>query len=124
MVHRCVAAGCSNTHKDGISLFKFPKDQHLHKKWVAQVRRDGWEATKHSVLCSMHFEADCFEAYSVLSMSMGLCKKVPKLKLDAVPTIFKRPKRPADSVAVNPVLPKKSRTAYEKRERARVGIQI
>ena len=124
MVNRCVAAGCSNTHKDGISLFKFPKNPHLLKKWVEQVRRtrDKWEPTKHSVLCSMHFEADCFEPYSVLSQSMGLSKKTPKLKPDAVPTIFRRPKRPAtgDPEGVDPV-PKKARSAYEKRERARVG---
>ena len=88
----------------------FPRISICTRSGLHKLRRtrDGWEATKHSVLCSMHFEADCFEAYSVLSMSMGLCKKVPKLKPDAVPTIFKRPKRPADSVAVNPVLPKKS----------------
>ena len=29
MVCRCVAAGCSHTNKDGVSLYKFPKDSGL-----------------------------------------------------------------------------------------------
>ena len=39
MVNRCVAAGCSNTPSEGISLYKFPTDPRLREKWVKQVRR-------------------------------------------------------------------------------------
>ena len=39
MVHRCVAAGRSNTPTSSISLFKFLKDPVLWVKWVRQVRR-------------------------------------------------------------------------------------
>ena len=39
MVCGCVAAGCSNTHKDGVHLFLFPKEARLKKKWTDQVRR-------------------------------------------------------------------------------------
>ena len=35
----CVAAGCSNTYKSGISLFLFPKDPQLCKNWTDQVKR-------------------------------------------------------------------------------------
>ena len=39
MVNRCIAAGCSNTHKDGVSLFLLPKDAAMRKKWADQVKQ-------------------------------------------------------------------------------------
>ena len=33
MVNRCVAAGCSNTPSDRVSLFKFPRDGALRRQW-------------------------------------------------------------------------------------------
>ena len=39
MVNRCVTAGCSNTHRDGVSLFKFPSDPKLREKWTKQVKK-------------------------------------------------------------------------------------
>ena len=39
MVKCCVAAGCSNTYTDTVSLFKFPKDPVLGQKWVKNVQR-------------------------------------------------------------------------------------
>ena len=65
MVKRCAAADSSNTYKDGVSLFLFPKDPELRKKWADQVKRtrDKWDGpTDHSVLCSNHFDERCFEA--------------------------------------------------------------
>ena len=123
MVGRCVAAGCSKTHKDGISLFGFPKDASLRKKWADQVRRtrDKWEPSQRSVLCSKHFEDWCFDPGSKLSEAMGLGKTKARLNADAIPTIFEKPsslkrKIPA---AKSPAL-KRRRSAYEKRERSRV----
>ena len=46
------------------------------------------ERTDTSVLCSEHFEADCFEVDSMLAEQMGLKKR--RLKPDAVPTVFVR----------------------------------
>ena len=43
-------------------------------------------------LCSDHFEADCFEEDSMLAEEIGL-KKRKRLKPDAVPIIFVRPKQ-------------------------------
>lgn len=125
MVCRCVAAGCSNTHKDGFSLFHFPKDANLRKKWADQVSRtrDKWMPSDHSVLCSKHFEESCFEESTRLSIAMGMEKRMkPRLKPDAVPTIFPKPpllKRPL-AKGQESATPKKRRSAYEKRERRRV----
>ena len=101
MVKRSVAAGCSKTYKDEVSLFLFPKDPQMRKKWADQVNRtkDKWDGpSDQSVLCSSHFEEHCFEADMKLAESLGVeSKKKPRLKSDAVPTLFRRPvsKRPS-----------------------------
>ena len=131
MVNRCVAAGCSNTHSDHVSLHKFPADPELREKWVKQVRktRAQWTATKHSVLCSEHFTDDCFQVDSSIAATFGIPKK-RRLKPDAVPTIFLRQssassvseltrKRDADTSVAGSS--KCIRRAVEKRERARVS---
>lgn len=135
MVNRCVAAGCSNTPSERISLHKFPADLKLREKWVKQVRRTRaqWTPTKHSVLCSEHFSEDSFEVDSAIAATFGISKK-RRLKPDAVPTIFQRQssvgsasegqlvplKRPADPLATTSS--KRARGAAEKRERTRVSI--
>ena len=124
MVCRCVAAGCSHTNKDGVSLYKFPKDSGLRKKWADQVRRtrDKWTPTDTSQLCSRHFEDSCFEPDSKLSEAMGLGKRKARLKANVIPTIFEKPasfKRRAP--ASESQEPKRRRIAYEKRERSRVS---
>ena len=50
MVNRCVAAGCSNTPSDRVSLLKLPSDGVLRRIWEKQVQRTlaQWKATKHS----------------------------------------------------------------------------
>lgn len=127
MVCRCVAAGCNKTHKDdGVSLYLFPKDVALRKKWADQVKRtrDKWEPTEHSVLCSDHFEDSCFEQDCKLSIAMGLGKRKPRLKADAIPTLFDKPESLKRSLvpAEDAQPKKKARSAYEKRERARVCL--
>ena len=61
MVKRCIAAGCSNTYKQNVSLFIFPRDPTLRERWTRQVRRTraGWSGpTATSYLCSNHFTED------------------------------------------------------------------
>ncbi len=127
MVCRCVAADCTNTHKDGVSLFLFPKDPSLKKKWTNAVRRtrDKWEPTKHSVLCSKHFEPQYFKQSTKVAESLGMKIKV-QLEHDAVPTLFNKPpllKRTAAEKDSEPIAKKRERSAYEKRERLKVSFK-
>lgn len=48
MPKRCVAYGCGNTNKDGVSLFTFPRDVSLKKKWEDQDKTSGLDL--HSIL--------------------------------------------------------------------------
>lgn len=138
MVNRCVAAGCSNTPSEKISLFKFPRDRALRNQWEKQVRktRAQWKATEHSYLCSEHFTDDCFKVDSTLASKFGISKR-RRLKPGSIPTIFYRSSTPcssADSRYETPLsrkrsaasstdgrtVPKRKRGAVEKRVRREV----
>ena len=99
MVNRCVAAGRSNTPSDRVSLFKFPSNGVLRRKWEKQVQRTRaqWKATEHSYLCSYHFTEDCFEVDLALASQFGIKKR--RLKPGAVPTVFHRPYTAQESAA-------------------------
>ena len=138
---RCVAAGCSNTNADGVSLFRFPRNPSLRAIWNKQVQithADWKDATKYSVLCSVHFTSNCFEEDSFIAAQFGIAKR-KHLKPDAVPTVFHRPiaatrttsygqeassvghKRPA--LADESIPLEKKKTAFEKQERSSVSAQ-
>ena len=147
MVKSCVAAGCSKTSSDGVSFFKFPSDPVLRQRWTKQVQRTRacWNGqSPHSVLCINHFSEDCFEPDSAIAASMGLTKR-RRLKQDAIPTIFDKPvqqsrtssasasasgsssRKRATAITTTPEdtqtgrsEKKRSRGAFEKRERSRV----
>ena len=122
MVNSCVAFGCSNNYKTGVSVFKFPKDAELRKKWIQQVKRTRakWNGpSPHSVLCGEHFTEDSFEP---LPNKLGI-KKRAVLKKDAVPTIFKRPMMHVDS-SLPPQKKPRPATACEKLNQARVSNVI
>ncbi len=55
VVKTCVAAGCSNTNKDGVSIHSFPGDPALKKKLVDQVKRhmQGQVGSPQNILCSV-----------------------------------------------------------------------
>ena len=70
MPKHCVAYNCSNTHRDGVSLFRFPNDPLLRLQWTQQVqrtRKDFKGPMEFSVVCSKHFTRDCFEVDPVLA---------------------------------------------------------
>ena len=91
----CAAYGCSNsTAKDpDLYFMRFPDDRELCRQWLHNTGRGGaWKPTKHSRLCSEHFEESCFERdlYAELMESDARClrRRAKRLKADAVPTLF------------------------------------
>ena len=114
MPSRCVAAGCSNTTKDGVSLHRFLSDAKYRRIWTTKVKltRAKWSGpTQHSYLCSAHFKQTCFER----GLHSQFCMAYKAMLLpDAIPTIF-----PLSKKAVK--APTKKRGAFLKRERLRVS---
>ena len=90
----CSAYGCGNSsaRNKELSYFCFPKETVLLKKWINKCGRAGWNPTKHSTLCSFHFEEECFEEDMYLRL-MGhdptrQRRRRRLLKPGSVPTIF------------------------------------
>ena len=138
MPHRCVAGGCSNTAKDGVSVHGWPSNTQLARQWTNAVRntRANFNPTTSSKLCSSHFSDDSFETQSVIAHSLGLnMKKI--LKPSAIPTIFNncppqkkqrrddwtdRTEGSSSPECGSQQIQKQPRGAYRKREAARVRI--
>ena len=90
---RCVAAGCSNTTKDGVSLQRFPTDPKYRRIWTTKLKLTSakWSGpTEHSFLCSAHFKQTCFERG--LHSQFGVAYKAMLLP-NAIPMIFSRSKK-------------------------------
>ncbi|CAH0722941.1 unnamed protein product, partial [Brenthis ino] len=80
----CVAYGC-NSHSSkksqdnpNVTFHRFPVDHNERKLWIKALRRDNWEPTKYSRLCSKHFAPECYIQGS----------KRKTLRTGAVPTKF------------------------------------
>lgn len=93
----CAAFGCnSRSDSDKISFFQFPKDEKLRKRWIDKLNRGATSTKKfvptHHKLCAKHFEESEFVISVSFAESIGFSEKVrPRLKDDAVPTIFQYP---------------------------------
>ena len=71
MVHKCFVYGCSNTkdEKKGISIHTIPffndsrpEAVKRRRKWISFVNATSknWTASKHLVICSVHFSPEDF----------------------------------------------------------------
>ena len=87
MGKHCAAYGCSNQSSkcSGISFFKFPNDFVLKKRWSNAMKRKGFNPTKNSYVCSVHFKDTDFEL-GVIGWR-GKTNETKRLKRDAVPVI-------------------------------------
>lgn len=88
----CVAAGCTSTNADNISVHEFPKEikRELRRKWINFVktkRQDFNQPSRFSVLCELHFAPDCYPAEYRIKQSMCIEIKKKRLLPDVVPTI-------------------------------------
>ncbi|XP_074658649.1 uncharacterized protein LOC141911560 [Tubulanus polymorphus] len=83
MPRRCVYYNCSSSNR---SLFWWPRDTVIARKWTAFVsrKRAQWKPSSTSVLCGRHFTNDSFTNYSMFTS--GFATKL-HLKPDAIPTI-------------------------------------
>ena len=120
MPTRCIAAGCSKTTKDGVSLHLFPADPKYRRLWAAKVRltRAKWSGpTSFSALCSEHFEPSCFE--SGIHHSFDMTRRAI-LKHDAVPKFFPASGK-SKKVSERRDEP---RGAFAKREQIRVSLNF
>ncbi|KAH7952328.1 hypothetical protein HPB52_021468 [Rhipicephalus sanguineus] len=81
-------------------MFRFPANPGRRRLWLAQVKRDDWEPTSASRICSDHFKDSDYE----LRRQDGL----KKLRPDAVPTVF-----PVRVVALSKIDPSKYQGAVD-----------
>ena len=84
----CMAKNCnSGRAKDPpntrVVVYRFPKSVRISNRWIRGLRRGKWTPKPSSVLCSLHFEEDCFMPGTFNDPMIR-----PKLKPNAVPTIF------------------------------------
>lgn len=75
----CSAPFCNNSTAKGYILKIFPKNAERRAQWVANMNVENWIPTDRSYLCEVHFSPDMWEQR---------CDGKPKLKPNAVPTIF------------------------------------
>ena len=94
--------GCSNTPNldRGIGLHVFPSESDLRPEVqrrrkilvdFVKTRRAKWEPTANARLCSVHFEAECFQRRFTLIPSEGIAGRPTLIRDDfgvsAIPTI-------------------------------------
>ncbi|XP_058622508.1 THAP domain-containing protein 6-like isoform X2 [Onychostoma macrolepis] len=82
----CAAYGCSNergieTRARGITFHLFPKTGQIRRQWELALRRDGFVASKRTLLCSEHFRSEDFDRTG----------QTVRLKGGVVPSIFDFP---------------------------------
>ncbi len=120
----CVVGDGHRTQKNApdLSFYKFPVDISVQRLWVRFVNntRSDFVRSDYSRVCSAHFNHPRdFEESSLLKRSFGIAKARLLIKKTAVPSV-KHPV-PVNEAASAPPPPKKSRTAYQKRETERVS---
>ena len=99
MVKSCSAYGCTSrcTPDSKLHFHKFPlKNLELNKSWVIAVKRDKFKPTNNSYLCSKHFDENAY-VHSKEDLH-------PRLKFNAVPSIFDFP----DHLRKHPPKPRKA----------------
>ncbi|XP_049954783.1 uncharacterized protein LOC126470814 [Schistocerca serialis cubense] len=92
MVNKCCVPGCTGNYRTGkkISVFRFPKDAELRKKWTHAIRRQNFTPSEHSVVCQEHFsQSDLILQSTAVDWKTGrtlaLPLEKPRLKENAVP---------------------------------------
>lgn len=110
----CAAFGCSSKAKagSGVSFFSFHKDPRICRIWMTRISRKNCRLSQHPKLCSKHFDPDQYERDPAKLAQYGYHKALPRLKQNAVPTVFPHK---AEKTTVQ-----RSRAAVEKRRNGKV----
>ncbi|XP_053093573.1 THAP domain-containing protein 6 isoform X2 [Pangasianodon hypophthalmus] len=77
----------------------FPTDAKLRKIWETALRKEGFSATPHSVLCSQHFTEDAIDRTG----------QIVRLREGAVPSVFNFPAH----LQKKPIKPRKTATSQK-----------
>lgn len=91
----CVVAGCSKRQSDGVSVHVFPKDERQRAAWVRFVKltRADWSGpSQYTVICSDHFNDDCYEVRFSYMKDFGIPVNKCLIK-GSVPSIYPKRKR-------------------------------
>ena len=88
MAKNCNSGRAKEPPDARVVLYKFPKSARISNRWIRGLRRSKWSPKPTSVLCSLHFEENCF-----LPGTFNDPLQKPKLKPNAVPTIFDHGKK-------------------------------
>ncbi|XP_053865057.1 THAP domain-containing protein 3 isoform X1 [Malaclemys terrapin pileata] len=91
MPKSCAALRCSNRYssrcRQQLTFHRFPFSRpELLARWVGNIGRGDFQPSSHTVLCSQHFQPDCFSAFGNRT----------NLKPNAVPTLFACPRTARD----------------------------
>ena len=92
----CMAKNCNSGRakepwsftRTRVVLYRFPKSPRILNRWIRGLRLRKWTPTPNSVLCSLHFEENCF-----VPGTFNDPLQRPKLNPKAVPTIFDHGKK-------------------------------
>ena len=74
--------------RNRVVLYRFPKSARISNRWIRGLRLRKWTAKPNSVLCSLHFEENCF-----IPGTFNDPLQRPKLNPNAVPTLFDHGKK-------------------------------
>ncbi|KAJ8705679.1 hypothetical protein PYW08_012725 [Mythimna loreyi] len=62
----CAVINCKNCtngrrkNQENVSFHRFPHEPNLKRKWIEATGNKDWSPTKHSTICSKHFEEASF----------------------------------------------------------------
>lgn len=93
MPRHCSVKGCRSNYKNEpkyITTFALPKDEFLRKQWIRKIPTD-FSGLKNPFVCLKHFaESDIIrkDVCTVAGERREYPRKIPKLKENAVPSIF------------------------------------
>ncbi|XP_046987114.1 uncharacterized protein LOC124575171 [Schistocerca americana] len=93
MPRRCCMPNCRGNYDNGpkVSVFYFPSDDNLRRKWLSAVHRQDWTPSKHSVICELNFNKDdILSSTSMYDPKTGILLTAPldrrRLRKDAIPS--------------------------------------